>query len=71
MFKTKVQFVAKGNTELNEKFINYLMKEGKKTTARRILKDAFEIVATSFPSSRSPSPKSQLNSRFWYASVSN
>lgn len=46
MFKTKVQFIAKGNTELNEKFINYLMKQGKKTTARRILKDAFEIVAT-------------------------
>jgi small subunit ribosomal protein S7 len=44
MFKAKVHFIAKGNTEMNEKFINYLMKQGKKTTARRILKDAFEIV---------------------------
>lgn len=45
MFKARVQFVAKGNTEVNEKFINYLMKAGKKTTARKILKDCFAIVA--------------------------
>lgn len=45
MFKAKVQFVAKGNTEMNEKFINYIMKKGKKTTARTILSDAFKIVA--------------------------
>jgi small subunit ribosomal protein S7 len=45
MIKDKVQFVSKGNTEMNEKFINYIMKQGKKTTARKILKDAFEIVA--------------------------
>lgn len=44
MFKAKVQFVAKGNTEMNEKFINYIMKKGKKTTARSILSDAFKIV---------------------------
>lgn len=45
MYKAKVQFVAKGNTEVNEKFINYLMKQGKKTVARKILKDSFQIVA--------------------------
>lgn len=45
MFKGKVKFIAKGNTEMNEKFINYLMQKGKKTTARRILNDAFKIVA--------------------------
>jgi small subunit ribosomal protein S7 len=45
MYKAKVQFVAKGNTEVNEKFINYLMKQGKKTVARTILKDSFQIVA--------------------------
>jgi small subunit ribosomal protein S7 len=45
MFKAKVQFVAKGNTEMNEKFINYIMKQGKKTTARTILNDCFKIVA--------------------------
>ena len=45
MIKAKVLFIAKGNTEMNEKFINYIMKKGKKTTARTILKEAFEIVA--------------------------
>lgn len=44
MFKGKVKFIAKGNTEMNEKFINYLMQKGKKTTARKIFNDAFKIV---------------------------
>jgi small subunit ribosomal protein S7 len=44
MFKGKVKFIAKGNTEMNEKFINYLMQKGKKTTARRILNESFKII---------------------------
>lgn len=43
--KSKVKYIAKGNTEVIEKFINYIMREGKKTTARRLLKDAFAIVS--------------------------
>lgn len=44
MSRSKVNFIAKGNTELLEKFINYIMKDGKKTVARRNLNDAFEII---------------------------
>lgn len=43
--KSKVKFIAKNNTEVIEKFINYIMKEGKKTVARNLLKEAFDIVA--------------------------
>ncbi len=43
--KSKVKFIAKNNTEVIEKFINYIMKQGKKTIARNLLKEAFEIVA--------------------------
>lgn len=45
MYKPKAQFVASNNTPQLEKFINYLMHDGKKTVARRILSDAFEIIA--------------------------
>lgn len=38
---SKVTFIAAGSTEDQEKFINYLMLGGKKTVARRILKDTF------------------------------
>lgn len=44
MAKAKVEFIAKNNTPQIEKFINYLMKDGKKTVARTILNDAFAIV---------------------------
>jgi len=44
MSRTKVNFIANGNTELLEKFINYIMKDGKKTVARRNLTDAFAII---------------------------
>ena len=40
----KVKFVAKGNTDLIEKFINYLMHQGKKTVARAVLNDCFAII---------------------------
>ena len=40
----KVKFVAKGNTDLIEKFINYLMHQGKKTVARTVLNDCFAII---------------------------
>jgi len=41
---SKVKFVAAGNTELLEKFINYLMHGGKKTVARKVLNDCFAII---------------------------
>ncbi len=41
---SKVKFVAKGNTDLIEKFINYLMHGGKKTVARTVLNDCFAII---------------------------
>lgn len=40
----KVKFVANGNTDLIEKFINYLMHQGKKTVARTVLNDCFTII---------------------------
>ena len=40
----KVKFVAKGNTDLIEKFINYLMHKRKKTVARTVLNDCFAII---------------------------
>lgn len=44
MRQAKVKFIAQNNTEHIEKFINYLMHAGKKTVARRILNDAFELI---------------------------
>lgn len=41
---SKVQFVANGNTQQIEKFINYVMLDGKKNTARRLVKDTFQII---------------------------
>ena len=40
----KIKFVAKGNTDLIEKFINYLMHQGKKTVARAVLNDCFAVI---------------------------
>jgi small subunit ribosomal protein S7 len=44
MSRSKVDFVAKGNTAQIEKFINYIMLDGKKTVARRNLNDTFELI---------------------------
>lgn len=44
MSRSKVDFVAKGNTAQIEKFINYIMLDGKKTVARRNLSDTFELI---------------------------
>ena len=44
MTKQVVHFVANGNNEVIEKFINFIMLDGKKTVARRLLKETFEIV---------------------------
>ena len=44
MTKQIVNFVANGNNEVLEKFINFIMLDGKKTVARRLLKETFEIV---------------------------
>jgi small subunit ribosomal protein S7 len=41
---SNVEFIAKGNTQELEKFINYLMHDGKKTVARRIMKDTLAIL---------------------------
>jgi small subunit ribosomal protein S7 len=35
------QFIPEHSSQLEEKFINYLMQGGKKSTARKILKDTF------------------------------
>jgi len=44
MTKQVVNFVAEGNNEVLEKFVNFIMKDGKKTVARKLLKETFEIV---------------------------
>ena len=44
MTKQIVNFVANGNNEVIEKFINFIMLDGKKTVARRLLKETFDIV---------------------------
>lgn len=41
---SKVQFIANGNTQEVEKFINYVMLDGKKNTARRLVSETFEII---------------------------
>ena len=44
MTKQVVNFVANGNNEVLEKFINFIMKDGKKTVARRLLDETFQSV---------------------------
>lgn len=44
---TKVkQYIPKGSDQLTEKFINCMMLDGKKSTARRIFADALEFIKT-------------------------
>jgi len=37
-------FTPESSTEVQERFINYIMLDGKKSIARRIMKDTFEII---------------------------
>ncbi len=40
------QYIPKGSDPLMEKFVNCIMKQGKKSTARKILDDALAIIKT-------------------------
>ncbi|MFC1655585.1 30S ribosomal protein S7 [Patescibacteria group bacterium] len=42
----RASFIPQDSNPLYEKFINYVMQRGKKTTARKIFKDAMEIIGT-------------------------
>ncbi|QQR83489.1 30S ribosomal protein S7 [Candidatus Peregrinibacteria bacterium] len=44
MYKPKKQYIPEGSSELQEKFINCMMKAGKKSIARRIFKDTMQIL---------------------------
>ena len=44
MTKQVVNFVANGNNEVLEKFINFIMKDGKKTVARKLFAETMQIV---------------------------
>lgn len=46
MAKPIKQYIPQGSDQLIEKFINCLMKDGKKSTARRIFWDSMEIIKT-------------------------
>lgn len=41
MAKTKVNYIPEGSTALQERFINTMMMRGKKSTSRRIIREAF------------------------------
>ena len=49
MPQKRALFIPQDSNELREKFINYLMKDGKKHVARRILKDTFELLKKKNP----------------------
>lgn len=44
MTKQSPKFVPAKSNQLNERFINYIMKDGKKTIARKSFNDAFKII---------------------------
>ncbi len=46
MAKAVKQYIPVGSDTLQEKFVNCLMKRGKKTIARKIFADALEIIKT-------------------------
>ncbi len=46
MARTPKQYIPQGSDLLQEKFINCLMKQGKKATARKIFADAMEMIKT-------------------------
>ena len=45
MAQKRPTFIPEGSSLLQEKFINCVMRGGKKTTAQRIFRDAMEIIA--------------------------
>jgi small subunit ribosomal protein S7 len=49
MSQKRVVFVPKGSTPLQESFVNYLMRCGKKSIARRVLADTFVYLAKKEP----------------------
>lgn len=42
--KKRKCYIPEGSTELQEKFINYIMKRGKKNVARKIFQNTLEII---------------------------
>lgn len=44
MAQKRPQFIPEGSNPLQEKFINYIMKEGKKNIARRIFKETMQVL---------------------------
>lgn len=45
MAQKKVVYIPENSTELQEKFINYLMHDGKKNISRKIFKDMLSIIS--------------------------
>lgn len=43
--QTGVKFIPESSNPIQERFINYLMKDGKKTIARKILNSAFKTIS--------------------------
>lgn len=43
--KKKTFYIPEGGTALQERFINTMMQQGKKSTSRRLLRDAFVAIA--------------------------
>jgi len=46
MSKPTKQYIPQGSDPLLEKFVNSMMRDGKKSTARRVFKDAMDVVKT-------------------------
>ncbi len=44
MPQKRCQYIPEGSNPLQEKFINYIMKQGKKNVARRIFKETIKII---------------------------
>ena len=44
MPQKRCQYIPEGSTPLQEKFINYIMKNGKKNIARKIFKETIKII---------------------------
>lgn len=46
MAQKRIKIVPEGSSPLQEKFVNCIMKQGKKSTAQKIFADAMEIIAS-------------------------
>lgn len=44
MAQKRVQYIPEGSNPIQEKFINYIMKDGKKSTARDIFKETMKLI---------------------------